>query len=243
VNHVTVLLRKDMRVIYRDRFLLVLLSYPLLIALGMRWAAPWIPFEGAALYLAPAAVMAASAMLGMVLAFSLIEEREQQTWLLLRVLPLSQRRLFGYLISTCAGLAFISSLGAAALYGQPIQLVPDFLLMAAVSALTAPLLMLLTSSLASNKIEGMAVSKTLNGALSGVILIFLLPAGWHWALAWNPYYWIYIGLLRAYAGEEAIAGLAINWPNYPGWLCAAVSLVLCSAGIAFSARLYRRRVR
>ena len=40
---ITALLRKDVRIVYRDRFMLAMLFYPLLLALGLRFAVPLIP--------------------------------------------------------------------------------------------------------------------------------------------------------------------------------------------------------
>ena len=89
MNQIRALARKDIRVIYRDRFMLFIAAYALILALVARLGVSWVPVENdnLDLYLAPAIVMFGTLLLGTLLGFALIEEREQGTWLLLRVLP------------------------------------------------------------------------------------------------------------------------------------------------------------
>jgi len=242
VPKLTALLRKDARGVYRDRFLLWLCVYPLVLAALLRAVAPWIPIDGMRLYLAPAALMLAPNLLGIVLGFALIEEREQKTWLLLRVLPLRERTLFGYLATTATLLSLLLSLACAWIYGLPVADLAGFLGVAAANALTAPLLMLMLGAAAANKIEGLALGKIISTSSAVPLLCFVLAPPWQVALVWSPFYWIYLGLLRAYAGEAQLAALPLpHWPAWPGWSYALVPAALCVAGVVVFARIYRRR--
>lgn len=236
------LLHKDARGIYRDHFLLFLCGYPVLLVALLRFALPWIPIEHIGVYLAPAAVMLSSNILGFVLGFALIEEREQQTWLLLRVLPLRQTTLFGYLGLTSSLVAFAVSLVCAALYGVVPQDPGLFLGMAAVSALMAPFLMLLLAAAAANKIEGLAVGKIVSSSSFVPAFVFVLPPAWQLLLVWSPWYWIYLGLLRAFASETQLAAWIPHWPEHPGFAYALVPTLITLAGSALLARIHRRRV-
>jgi fluoroquinolone transport system permease protein len=243
MNKIEALLWKDARGIGRDRFLLYLCLYAPLLAIASRIAVPWIPIEHLSLYLAPWLVTLGGSIAAILFGFGLIEERERQTLLLLRVLPLSRAAHFTYLVITTGLLSCALGLAAAAVFGQPVAELPGFLLMLAVGSLTAPLGMLMLGVAAANKIEGMAVAKLVSSMTIVPALIFVVPAPWQILLAWSPHYWVYLGLLRAYAGEAQLAALAVHWPGHPGWLPPLAATMLCLGGIALLARIHRAKVR
>jgi predicted permease len=94
----TALLAKDLRGILRDRLLFFLLAYSVVLAAIARVVVPLIPVEGLGLYLAPAVVIIGTLLVGSVLGLLLVDEREAKTWLLLRVLPVSDASLGLYLL-------------------------------------------------------------------------------------------------------------------------------------------------
>jgi fluoroquinolone transport system permease protein len=239
MSSLAALLRRDARVIYRDSLLVFLPIYALVLALAMRWGLPLVPVDDLALYLAPCVVLFGALLLGTVLGFALIEEREQGTWLLLRVLPVRQRALFVYL----AGLSSLLSAGvgllAALIYGQPVADYPAFFSMLLSSSLLAPLVMLVLGVAASNKIEGLAVSKVLSASFLLPAVVFVAPMPWQLAIAWFPGYWVYLGLLEAYAGDPT--ALALYWPGYPLWLEIAAPALLSLAAVRLLARAFGRR--
>jgi fluoroquinolone transport system permease protein len=241
VRQLLALARKDARIVVRDSFLVAILLYTLVLALVARVAVPRVPVPHLSLYLAPAMVLFGALLLGTVLGFALIEESEQGTWQLLRVLPLDPATLFLYLGSGSGLISAVLSLLAVLLYGQPVADVPAFLLLLGVSSLSAPLMMLLLGALASNKIEGLAVSKILSLVLLTPAAVFVLPMPWQLLLAWSPFYWIYLGLLRAFAGDTALLP-AVHWPGLPPWLEIVAPLCLLCLGNAALVQHYRRRV-
>jgi fluoroquinolone transport system permease protein len=243
MSKIGALLWKDARGIYRDGFLLYMCAYIPLVAIAARLGVPWIPVENLALYLAPWLVTLGGSIAAIVFGFGLIEERERQTLLLLRVLPLSRATHFAYLIITTGLLSCVLGLVAAAVFGQPVADLPCFLLMLAAGSLAAPLGMLMLGVAAANKIEGMALAKLVSSLSLVPALVFAVPAPWQILLAWSPHYWVYLGLLRAYAGEAQLAGLAVHWPGHPGWVDPLAAAILCLGGIALLARIYRTRVR
>ena len=243
MSKIGALIWKDARGIYRDSFLLYMCAYVPLVAIASRLGVPWIPVENLALYVAPWLVTLGGSIAAIVFGFALIEERERQTWLLLRVLPLSRTAHFTYLVITTGLLSCALGLAAAAVFGQPVAELPGFLLLLAVGSLTAPLGMLMLGVAAANKIEGMAVAKLVSSMTIVPALVFVVPGPWQILLAWSPHYWVYLGLLRAYAGEAQLAALAVHWPGHPGWLPPLAATLLCLGGIALLARIHRARVR
>ena len=242
MSKLAALIQRDARGIYRDGFLMSMALYPLLIALAIRLLVPWIPIEHIGLYLAPTVILAASMLIGSVLGFALIEERENRTSLLLRVLPLSQAALFAYLTTSSSLLSLLASLAGALIYGRAVVEPAYFLLMATVGALFAPLVMLVLGAAAANKIEGLALSKIVSTTAIVPALAFVLPPSWQLLLSWHPVYWVYLGLLRAYAGDAALSSLAIHWPGFPSWTYVMAPLLLSGVGIVGLVALYRRRV-
>lgn len=240
MSKIATLLQKDVRGVYRDGFLLLLLGYPFLLALGVRLLVPWVPIEHVGLYVAPFVVTLGAITIGIVLGFSLIEERELQTSLLLRVLPLSSPALFGYLTATSSGLALVATLAGAWIYGLPVADVPAFLGLVLASATLAPFVMWILGAASTNKIEGMALAKIVSTSGLVPLLVFVLPPAWQPLLFWNPLYWIYVGLLRAWAGPLA-PELAASWPMLPGWSFVVAPLLLCLGGAVALSRVYRRR--
>jgi fluoroquinolone transport system permease protein len=243
MSKIGALLWKDARGIYRDGFLLYMCAYAPLIAIAARLGVPWIPIERLSLYLAPGLVTLGGSLAAIIFGFGLIEERERQTLLLLRVLPLSRTAHFAYLAITTGLLSCALGLAVAAVFGEPVADLPGFLLMLAVSSLLAPLGMLMLGVAAANKIEGMAVAKLVSSMSIVPALVFAVPAPWQVLLAWSPHYWVYLGLLRAYAGEAQLASLAVHWPGHPGWLHPLAATMLCLGGIVLLARIHRARVR
>jgi hypothetical protein len=240
VSVLVALLRKDARVVLRDSLLVFLPVYAIVLALVSRLGVGFVPVEGLAVYVAPSIVVFGAILLGTMLGFALIEEREQGTWLLLRVLPVSQRLLLFYLVVSAGIFSAAVSLVAAAVYGYPIRDWTAFSAMTVAGSLLAPVIMLLLASVASNKVEGLAVSKLLSAVLMLPALVFVLPMPWQAALFWLPPYWVYLGLLQAYAEDPATLS-ALFWPDYPKWLLFLSPVALSLGATAALCRVYLRR--
>ncbi|HXV64974.1 MAG TPA: hypothetical protein VEK15_30025, partial [Vicinamibacteria bacterium] len=228
------------RIVYRDSLLVFLPLYALILALVMRLLVSFVPVADLGLYLAPAIVQFGSILLGTVLGFALIEEREQGTWLLLRVLPLRQSTLFLYLVAASTILSSVVGLAAAMVYGYPIADPVAFSWMLVAGSLLAPVVMLVLGVLATNKVEGLAVNKLVSISLLLPALVFVAPLPWQLVAAWLPGYWVYLGLLEAYAVDPSALS-AVYWPNYPGWLLVAAPIALSLGGTIGLARAYMRR--
>lgn len=232
---------KDARVVYRDWFLLILCLVPLLLAAILRIVSsfPVVPLDEAELYLAPLVVLLAPLLIGTVLGFALIEEREQGTWLLLRVLPLSPRQWLFYVIGSTTALSTGSSFAAAWVYGAPVADERLFIAMVLASSLTGSATMLTLGAFGSNQVEGLAISKMVSALGIVPAIVFLLPMPWQLAFAWCPWYWLYLGLLSSIAGDPSRLS-HIFWPGFSGATWVAVPSLLCLLATAALARRYRR---
>jgi fluoroquinolone transport system permease protein len=228
------LLRRDARGLYRDRLLLFLAGYALGLAIITRVAVRWVPIAHIKLYVAPMVIVFAAGLIGLVGGFTMIEERETGTWLLVRVLPVSRRTITSYWIVTVT--TFCAVVTLASVYGLAPKDVGSFALLVVAASLSAPLIMLLLGALATNKIEGIAIGKIISGSALVLISLFVLPAKWQFLLVWYPWYWLYVGLLRAYAGADLASVLAVPWLAVPPWTYIIVPLLLQTAAIVVLAR-------
>lgn len=234
------LLGKDARGVARDGFLLFMLGYGILIAGLLRILAPRVPLDDFGLLVAPAAPLIAALLAGDVLGFSLIEEREARTWLLLRVLPLPERSLQGYLIGAATALGLASAGLATAVYGQPIVRPWLFGWALLACAQSTPLMMLFLGAFASNKIEGLALGKLSGIVTAAPILAFVVPAPWHRLLWWDPWYWLYLALLRSQASDDALAAAPVLMPSLSDAALVAIPIALSLVACAWLVRRFRR---
>jgi hypothetical protein len=200
---------------------------------------PRLPAEGLYLYLAPAAPLIGVMLAGSVFGLLIVEERESQTWLLLRVLPVSEGSLQGYLFALTTAIALVAAAACSVAYGHPVERPVTLGLGILVTSLGSPLMTFFLGYLASNKIEAMALGKMVNLPASAALLAFVVPAPWHVLLWWSPFYWIYLVLLRGFASEAALAEAPLVDPSLPDTAALAVAAALLLAGCAFFARRFR----
>lgn len=234
------LLAKDLRGILRDRLLVFLVGYGLLIAAVLRFAIPYVPIENLGLLVAPAAPFIGTLLVGSVLGFALVDERESGTWLLLRVLPLQEISLGAYLLGVTTGAALVSGAACAAIYGHPVERPGLHGAALLATALGAPAMAFFLGSMASNKIEAMALGKLANLPVSAPLLAFVLPAPWHVALWWSPFYWLYLALLRSSAPDSMLETLPLAWPDLPDAALVGIPALLLLVGALILARRFRR---
>ena len=108
-------------------------------------------------------LMTASGIVGMVVGFLLLDERDAHTLTALRVTPLSMRRYLAYRVTVPLLLATASTLLGYSMIGITPLPFSALLAISVVGALSAPLLALVLATAAPNKVAGLAVVKVLNG--------------------------------------------------------------------------------
>jgi hypothetical protein len=226
------LIRTDARLLWRDPLLIWMTAVPVgmavLIRVVVRAVVDFFPAAEPVLPQYHALIMGgylmtAPGMIGFVIGFLLLDERDHGTIRALRVTPMPfpnylLYRLIGPLVSgTVATIVGYPLTGLA-----PMPLL-TLLPIAAVGAVAAPMLAFALGAFASNKVAGFAVVKILNAVNLLPIAAYFLPMPWQLAAGVLPTYWPmralwsaaagepYLGLLGAglIAGGLAIAGLAV----------------------------------
>ena len=158
----------------------------------------------------------------------------------MRVLPKGARVQALYLVGATLLFSLASSLLGTALYGHAIVRPLFYATLVVTLAVGGPTMMLFLGVVASNKIEGLAMAKIANTVIVVPILLFLVPANWHWTLYWSPWTWLYLGLVRAHATDAQLEVLGLGFPAVPEALYWLIPLVVCTAAcVALGLRLRR----
>jgi fluoroquinolone transport system permease protein len=236
------LMQADSRLLWRDPLLGWMLLLPVGLALLLR---ALLPKAGEALLatngfdLAPyhplilgGYLMTAPGIVGMVIGFLLLDERDSRTLLALRTTPLSIRRYLAYRISLPLVVGTASTLIGYPVIGILALPFPTLVAIALVAGLSAPLLALVLATAAPNKVAGFAVVKILNSVNLLPNAAFFLPLPLQYAAGILPTYWP----MRAF--WSAAAGDAYGPPLATGAVAGLIAIA--AATWLFERRLLRR---
>ncbi|GAA4403992.1 hypothetical protein GCM10023187_20620 [Nibrella viscosa] len=214
----------DFRSIFRG-----ILAFPFVCFIIVRWGIPLIieqfpiliPYQPVILMWG---CLQSATMFGFIYGFLLLEEKEENVWQVIRVLPVSgltltfSRLLVGLLVSALVNFTLIH-------WGHIVQLsTVTELLLALQFGLGAPLIALWLGAMAQNRIEGLAQMKILNLLLISPGLIYFIyhPAAHLTGLV--PTYWSFRSMETGVASTGT--GLAGPFLLYYSLGCSFYALVL-----------------
>jgi fluoroquinolone transport system permease protein len=231
----------DSRMLWRDPLLGWILALPIGLALLLRPLIPRVQTElltGVGFDLTPyyplvmgGYLMTAPGMVGMVIGFLFLDERDARTLTALRTTPLSMHQYLGYRVALPLLLATISTLIGYPVTGLTPLPLTTLLPIVLVASLSAPLLALVLAVAAPNKVAGFAVVKVLNAVNLLPIVAYFVPRSFQFAAGIFPTYWPMRALWSAAAGE-----------TYGGYLvigCVASVLALLLVAWLFARKLLR----
>ena len=185
-----VLAPNDLRLIWRDGFLLSIMAFVLPLAcLGLRWLAPfaaelvaqWVvlePYYG--LIVASVIIAGEPVMLGFVIGILFIEERDEGTLLALQASPLSLRSFLGYRLLVAMGLNVV--LTTIGVYFAGLVSVSLFVILvsATLASLGVPLVALIYAIYIKNKVQALMLLKPVQIWSGLPTLLFFVPTPWQW---------------------------------------------------------------
>jgi fluoroquinolone transport system permease protein len=177
-------------------------------------------------------LMTAPGMVGMVVGFLFLDERDARTLAALRTTPLSMHQYLGYRVALPLLLGTISTLIGYPLTGLTPLPLTTLLPIVVVASLSAPLLALVLAVAAPNKVAGFAVVKVLNAVNLLPIVAYIVPRPLQYVAGVFPTYWPMRALWSA-AGGEAYA-----WHLILGGVASVLALLL--AVRLFDRKLLRR---
>lgn len=205
--------------IRRDPMLRWMLLMPLVLALATRGVIP-VVFERIAAALPfplmpyyPAIMGFAlsyigPSMVGYVIGFLLLDQRDEGTLTALLVTPLSLARYLAYrLVWPMLGSVIVTIIimplsGLVRLNGV------ELVLVGVSAAANAPLFALTLATFASNKVQGMALMKMSSVVTFPPLVTFFLPQTWQWPFILFPTFW----QARFFWGVSNDAGISVLFP-------------------------------
>ncbi|MDJ0864765.1 MAG: hypothetical protein QNK03_01570 [Myxococcota bacterium] len=190
----------DLRSIGRESFLWWLLALPVAAAAGLRWGVPaldgWLlrtfafdftPYHP--LVFAYFVVLFVPMIVGQVVGFRLLDERDDDTLRALLVTPLSLEAYLVYRIGVPLMLCTALSLLSMPFLGL-FEVAPHrALAVALMAALGAPIFALAMSAVATNKVQGFAFMKAASGLQLVPIAAWFVAPPWQYLAAFLPSYW------------------------------------------------------
>ncbi len=189
----------DLKSIARDSLLPWIIVSPIGTGLLMRWATPPIsawttrrfevslePYYG---FMMSTFVFLAPWIVGNVIGFLLLDERDDDTLTALLVTPLPPQMYLAYRIGVpllvCSIVTLISFEIAHLVSMSWLRLVP----IAVVGSLSGPLLSLALATVAENKVQGFAVVKALGTLMTPAVVAYFIATPWQYIAGILPLYW------------------------------------------------------
>ena len=145
--------------------------------------------------------MTAPGMVGMVIGFLFLDERDARTLTALRTTPLSMRQYLAYRITLPLLLGTASTLIGYPLIGLVPLRLSALLAIAGVAGLSAPILALILA-MAPNKVAGFAVVKVMNAVNLLPVVAYVVPRPLQYVAGVFPTYWPMRASWSALAGES-----------------------------------------
>ncbi len=184
-----VLAPNDLRLIWRDSFLLMIMLVTPLFCVAIRWLLPyltgvvaeWVELERYyGLIVANFQIGGQPVLLGVVIGILFIEERDEGTLLALQATPLSLRSFLGYRLLAAMGLSVVFTLIGVPLAGL-VSISPLELLAAALLAsLAVPLVALAYAVYLQNKVQAVTAIKLVQAWGGLPALLYFAPTPWQW---------------------------------------------------------------
>jgi hypothetical protein len=228
----------DARVLWRDPLLVWMTAMPIGVAALIRSVVGVVEnrLVGSGFDLSPyyplimgGYLMTAPGLIGFVVGFLLLDERDAGTLRALRVTPLPTTHYLAYRIAGPLVVGTLATIVGYRFVGlSPISMLP-LVAIALVASVSAPLLALVLAAAAPNKVAGFAVLKVLNGVNLLPIAAFFLPPPLQYVAGVIPTYWPMRALW-------SVATAAPYWPFL------AIGGVLGAVAVTLAARVFQRRL-
>ena len=227
----------DVKSVARDSMLRWLIGMPIVIALAFRWGVPVVrgvlaeryAFDLTPYYplLTSFLVLMVPTLMGSVVGFLLLDQRDDRTLNALQVTPLTVEGYLTYRIAVPI-LVSVPVMMASIAIADLVEM--GFLpaLVAAVQAApTAPLYALFVGAFAANKVQGFALLKGVGVLAWPPVLAWFVTSDWQLAFGLDPLYWPLKLFWMLEAGEPRV------------WLYFLIGLAYQSVLIAFLLRRFK----
>lgn len=189
----------DLKSVARDSMLRWLIAMPVVFALVFRWGAPALRtllgerygFDLAPYYplLTSFLVLMVPTLIGAVVGFLLLDQRDDRTIAALQVTPLTLEGYLAYRIATPILVSVPVTVASVEIAGLVTVGALPALAAAIQAAPTAPLYALFVAAFASNKVQGFALLKAAGVLTWPPVLAWFVSSDWQLAFGIDPLYW------------------------------------------------------
>jgi fluoroquinolone transport system permease protein len=229
--------RSDMKLVGRDRFLILMFGFIVYIAGVLRFGLPWadailaqngvmpgdfIPVRLAEVFpmlVAYFLIFTGGSIVGMIVGFMLIDERDQNTLKAMLVTPVPLSRYVTYRLGLSVIFGFFIIIGMVLVVSQAMVPLWQLILIAAGGALTAPIFALFFATFSADKVQAFAIGKFASIAGWVIMIGFFIPEPFQWLFGLFPPFWVSKAYWMALEGN--------NW----WWLALIVGIILQLATI------------
>lgn len=205
IHKIINLILNDFKQIFRDKMMLIFLLAPFILLAFVRFFIPYLSEKYPFVveyhnYIMMFAAMQTAIMFGCITSFMILEEKDENVFQVIRILPINTaffimyRIFFGFIFSLLSAFLLLRYGGIA----TP-NMVNSFAL-ALLYGLISPLITLVIGTFAKNKIEGLAFFKGLDLLLIIPILGFFVPISFKYLFGIVPIFWtfqVYDAALKA----------------------------------------------
>lgn len=234
MKHTMKLFKIGIKQISKDGMLLILLPAPFLVGVFFQFAVPFLneilttkfEFSITAWYgLVDGMLICLTPMFtAMISAFLLLEERDEGLGAFYEITPAGGYSYLSARIGIPMIWAFITSMMVTAVFKLSSLSFEVIFAASLISSLTGGFLAMMVVSIAGNRVEGLALSKLMGISFIGLILIWFVPAPYHFLMAFLPSFWI---------GKLLIEGVKLFYVMF--------GLIVCFLWIAFFTRRFLKR--
>ncbi|MEZ4825182.1 MAG: hypothetical protein R3C61_02640 [Bacteroidia bacterium] len=226
INYFLIMLRNDIRNIFRDKMLVIFCFMPLIMIMVMRFLLPvaeaYFPvIVDYKLYILAAVCLVSIIGPALLSSMIMLDEKDENLFVVLNIMPLSPGMFIFFRLVFITLLAFFASWITMLFSGiERVNILSSFLL-SVQAGLIAPVIALFCVSFARNKIEGVTLLKGLNFFSVIPLVLIFSETTWEWVGAIIPFYWVYKAFAAmAFPGEMILyvmGGVLVNF-GFIYWL-------------------------
>jgi len=237
----------DIKLVARDGFLVMMLSMVVVFGLVLRFGLPWMDGQLAAVGVLPSATIPSrlsdyyapivaymafytgALMIGTIIGFVLLDEKDERTIEAMMVTPVPLSWFVLYRAVVPALIAYVVVAAFFLFINQALVPLWQLLLLCVGASLTAPIITLFFATFAENKVQGFAMAK------------FVGLAGWVILLGWfvpEPLQWL-MGLFPPFLVSKAYWMALDGSPMW--WMVLVVGIALEMVAILVLIRRFSRR--
>ncbi|MGM0462718.1 MAG: hypothetical protein ACQEQ4_09920 [Fibrobacterota bacterium] len=220
--------------IFRDSFMLLILGIPLFMATLFRFVIPiaqgylidYFDLSDHYIFATLFILTMAPMMSGMVIGFNLLDDRDENILTYMSVTPIRKEGYLLFKVFAPLLAVFVQSFFILLIFNlgemNLLRLVPLIIIL----ALETPMYALIMASVASNKVEGLAIGKLMGISVAGPVIAYFFTSWWKYCAGIMPTFWI----------AEAYFAQGVTY-----WIFLGIGFLVHGCFLVWTMKLFLRR--